>query len=70
MDLRAKLGAGQAYVVGDAGGANRAGEARSEIDSAIRQAKRGTAAPLTNERLPRNQREHTQEYFDAFRRGE
>jgi hypothetical protein len=67
--VRGNVGQGQALVVGEANGPNKAGEAREEINTAIRAASEGTANPLTNERLPRSQRDHVKEYYDSFRKG-
>jgi hypothetical protein len=67
--VRGKVGQGEATVVGEANGPNKAGEAREEINTAIRTATEGTANPLTNERLPRSQRDHVKEYYDSFRKG-
>jgi hypothetical protein len=67
--VRGKVGQGEALVVGEAGGPNKAGEAREEINTAIRTATEGNANPLTNERLPRSQRDHVKEYYDTFRKG-
>lgn len=67
--VKAKLTQGEAYVVGETGGPNKAGQTREEIKNAIRAATEGTANPLTNERLPRSQRDHVKEYYDAFRSG-
>lgn len=67
--VRGKVGQGEAIVVGEADGPNKAGQAREEINTAIRAATEGSAAPLTNERLPRSQRDHVKEYYDSFRKG-
>ena len=67
--VRGKVGAGQAFVIGKTNGPNKAGDVREEIKDAIRSAGEGSADPLTNERLPRKQRDHVKEYYDAFRQG-
>ena len=67
--VRGKVGPGQAFVIGKTGGANKAGDVREDIKNAIRSSAEGSADALTNERLPRKQREHVKEYYDAFRQG-
>jgi len=64
--VRAKPGEGKAVVVGEVPGPNKAGEAREEIKSAMESAKRESAKPLTDQHLPRAQREHARQYFDAL----
>ncbi|MCA9271383.1 MAG: hypothetical protein KDA41_23025, partial [Planctomycetales bacterium] len=65
--VRTQVTAGQAYVVGTTGGTNKSGAVREEIKNSIRTAAEGSANPLTNERLPRSQRDHVKEYYDRFR---
>ena len=67
--VRSKLGAGEIRVVGKTGGPNKAGDVREEIKNTIRSAVEGSADPLTNERLPRSQRDHVKEYYDGIRGG-
>jgi hypothetical protein len=67
--VRGKVGPGEAVIVGQTGGPNKAGDAREQINSAIRSAVEGAANPLTNQRLPRSQRDHVKEYYDGLRTG-
>ena len=67
--VRGKVGPGQAFVIGKTGGPNKAGDVREEIKQAIGSSAEGSSDALTNERLPRKQRDHVKEYYDAFRQG-
>jgi len=67
--VRGQVRPGSGIVAGKTGGPNKAGDVREEIKQAIRSAGDGAADPLTNERLPRWQRDHVKEYYDAFRQG-
>ena len=51
-------------------GPNVVGQARQDIKSSLEAARSEEDRPLTEIRLPREQREHAQQYFDAFREGE
>jgi len=50
-------------------GPNAKGQAIEEIKSQVESAKKESSDPLTGQRLPRQQRDHVQQYFDAFRDG-
>ena len=63
-------GPGAAVVVGRVQGPNTAGQAREAIKTEIEAARRESARPITDQKLPRAQREHAQQYFDEFREGE
>jgi len=68
--VRADPGPGKGIIVGQVRGPNVAGKAREEIKSVITSARRESARPISGQRLPRAQREQTQQYFDTFREGE
>jgi hypothetical protein len=68
--VRSQPGQGKAVVSGIAFGPNKPGEALEEVKAEIESGRRSSDDPLTNQRLPKPQRELTREYFDAFRQGE
>lgn len=63
-------GPGAAAIVGRMDGPNRAGQAREDIKAAIESSRRESARPVLDQKMPRPQREHAQQYFDNFREGE
>lgn len=65
--VRGEPKSGRAIIAGPAGGANRKGETREAIQSAVVEALAEESDPLTNQPLPRNEREHAQQYFDRLR---
>jgi DNA-directed RNA polymerase subunit F len=67
--VRQRVGQGAAVVTGLMSGPNAKGQAIEEIKSQVESARKETADPLTGQRLPRQQRDHVQQYFDAFRDG-
>ena len=60
---------GKAVITDMVYGPNATGDAREQIKSEITTARTAPADPLTNQRLPRRQREQAKQYFDAFRNG-
>jgi len=64
-----KLGKGAAVATGPADGPNIKGHVQAEIKAQVEAAAHDSADPLTGQRLPRSQREHAKEYFDALREG-
>ncbi len=58
--------AGQAVRTGVAGGPNIAGMSREEVRSEIAERLSQEPDPLTNQRLPRKQREHARDYFKTL----
>lgn len=64
--VRGKLQPGKAAVAGTADGPNVAGQSREATRAAIRGEIGDKADPLTDERLPRDQRDHAREYFQRF----
>ncbi len=68
-NVKQKIGRGSAVVVGDAYGPNAKGDVKQQIKIEIESAKHDSADPLVGQRLPKSQREHAKEYFDALREG-
>jgi hypothetical protein len=68
-NVKQKIGRGSAVVVGDAYGPNSKGDVKQQIKIEIESAKHDSADPLVGQRLPKSQREHAKEYFDALREG-
>jgi HAMP domain-containing protein len=68
--VRAEVRKGQAVVVGTANGPNIAGDTLEEAKSALEQASTDDADPLTGHRLPKAQRNHARQYFNAVGVGE
>jgi len=58
---------GSATVTDLVDGPNVAGQIQQEITEQLDEVERGTASPLTTQRLPRPYREQTKGYFDALR---
>lgn len=61
-----KVQRGQSVVTGLADGPNLPGEAQVGVREAILSALRERTDPLTDEQIPRDQREHAKEYFQRF----
>ena len=59
---------GKATFGGLVEGQNVAGDAQQQINTEIRATQSGTADPLTDLRLPRNQRDHVGDYFNQLRK--
>lgn len=68
--VRGKLRPGEAIRTGDADGPNIAGLTQEEVKQEIESTSSQDSDPLTNQRLPRSQREHAKQYFERFRKGE
>jgi len=64
------IGKGSSVITGLVEGPNAKGQAAEEIKNQVEAAKHDAADPLTGQRLPRQQRDHVQQYFDAFRKGQ
>lgn len=62
-----QLQRGQTVVTGVADGPNVAGQTQVDVREAIQSALRERADPLTDEQIPRDQRDHAKEYFQRFR---
>ncbi len=68
--VKQDLGQGAAVITGLINGPNVKGQSIEEIKSQVEAAKHDSADPLTGQCLPREERDHVQQYFDAFRKGE
>lgn len=68
--VRGKLQKGETIVTGTADGDNIAGKSVSEARELVQRAMSRDHDPLDNQRLPRAQREHAQQYFEALRKTE
>lgn len=70
-DTRAvvKVGRGKATMAGEVDGPNVKGNFQQKLNEQFQSARQESADPLTNERIPRKQRQHAQEYFDHLREG-
>jgi hypothetical protein len=67
--VKQDIGKGAAVITGLVDGPNAKGHVVEEIKSQVEAAKHDSADPLTGQRLPRQERDHVQQYFDAFRKG-
>jgi hypothetical protein len=67
--VRVKLGRGAAVFAGTIAGPNIKGEVEATIQQEMTSFGNSSADPLTTERLPRNRREHAEEYFNLLREG-
>jgi hypothetical protein len=67
--VKQNVGKGSAAITGLVDGPNSKGQVVEEIKSQVEAAKHEEADPLTGQRLPRSQRDHVQQYFDSFRKG-
>ena len=66
---RVNVRKGEAVRMGDAFGPNRAGLSQEQIKEQILSSIRESSAPLTDQRLPKTQRDHVNEYFQRLRKG-
>ena len=66
----AKPKAGEAFRAGYADGKNLAGKSQEEIKVQITTSLSADPDPLTNQRLPKAQREQAKQYFERIRKGE
>lgn len=65
----AKPKAGEAFRSGYADGPNVAGKTRQEVQQEVKSALSTDPEPLTNQRLPRAQREQARQYFEQYQPG-
>lgn len=65
--VKAKLQRGQTVITGSADGNNISGRSVSEARELIQAEMSKDADPLENQQLPRSQREHARQYFEALR---
>jgi hypothetical protein len=63
------VGKGKAVITGEVDGPNMKGLVQQEIREQIEAAKREASDAVTQQRLPRSQRDHAKEYFDSLREG-
>ncbi|MEX2139973.1 MAG: hypothetical protein WD894_11975 [Pirellulales bacterium] len=63
------IGKGKAVITGEADGPNIKGLVQQEIQQQIEASRREESDAVTRQRLPRSQRDHAKEYFDALREG-
>ncbi|HEY2826781.1 MAG TPA: hypothetical protein VGJ04_04215 [Pirellulales bacterium] len=68
--VKQEIGKGAAVITGLIASPNAKGQVVEEIKNQVEAAKHDSADPLTGQRLPRQERDHVQQYFDAFRKGE
>ena len=68
--VRQDVAKGAVVVTGTIAGPNAKGQALEAIKSEVEAARHDSSDPLTDQRLPRSQRDHVQQYFDAFRKGQ
>ena len=68
--VRTKPQKGQAIRVGDAGGANLPGRAAESVKQEVAASLAKEADPIDESSLPRDQREHSREYFEKLLKGE
>ena len=68
--VRAKPQKGKAVRVGDAGGANIAGRAKDSLKEEVAASLAKEPDPIDDSALPRDQREHSKEYFEKLLKGE
>jgi len=65
--VKAKLQRGQTVITGSADGNNISGRSVSEARALIQAEMSKDADPLENQQLPKSQREHARQYFEALR---
>jgi tetratricopeptide (TPR) repeat protein len=63
------IGKGKAVITGESEGPNIKGNVRLEIQQQIEASRHEESDAVTRQRLPRSQRDHAKEYFDALREG-
>jgi hypothetical protein len=67
--VRQQPGRGAAVFAGTIAGPNIKGEVEATIQQEMASFGNSSTDPLTSERLPRNRREHAEEYFNLLREG-
>jgi hypothetical protein len=63
------IGKGKAVITGEVDGPNIKGRVEQEIQQQMEASKREASDTVIRQRLPRSQRDHAKEYFDALREG-
>jgi hypothetical protein len=69
VQVRARPGRDAAVFAGTVAGPNIKGQVQAEIQQEISGFTSASPDPFTTERLPRNRREHAEEYFNLLREG-
>jgi hypothetical protein len=69
VDANVKVTKGQLSVVGEVDGPNARGDLQLQLREQFQSAKRESSDPLTEQKLPKNEREQARQYFDQFRSG-
>ncbi len=67
--VRDQMKAGETSFGGRVGGENRKGVTTAQVQEAVLATMAEEPEPLENQPLPKSQREHTREYFNALREG-
>ena len=67
--VRGKPKQGRTVIAGKAGGENKKGVTRQSVQDAVLDAITDESDPLEDQVLPRNEREHAEEYFNKLREG-
>lgn len=67
--VREQMKQGETVYGGKIGGENRKGTSKAEVQAAVLTSLTEEPEPLDNQPLPKSQREHTREYFNALRDG-
>jgi DNA repair exonuclease SbcCD ATPase subunit len=67
--VKQQPGLGRAAVVGEADGPNRKGRVQEEIQAEFTEGVQKASDALSDQRLPRDYRDHAQKYFDILREG-
>ncbi|MDZ4818244.1 MAG: hypothetical protein SGJ20_04640 [Planctomycetota bacterium] len=65
-NVKQKLTSGRSTIIGEAEGPNQRGQVQLEILQQVEAAKVENTEAISNQRLPRNQRDHAQQYFDSY----
>jgi hypothetical protein len=69
VDANVKVTKGQLSVVGEVEGPNARDNVQLQLREQFQSAKRESSDPLTEQKLPKNEREQARQYFDQFRSG-
>ncbi len=69
LQVRQRPGRGSAVYAGTVAGPNIKGEVQATIQQEVASFGNRSSDPLTADRLPRNRREHAEEYFNLLREG-
>ena len=69
VDANVKVTKGQLSVVGEVEGPNARDNVQLQLREQFQSAKREASDPLTEQKLPKNEREQARQYFDQFRSG-